>query len=140
MTDKGSDLWDLALKASWALMKAPQYEGRSSTKEERDIAMLLRDSIRFRHSAARFHRDQVQPLNEHHRAKLPGPDIRLDPQVMFGATWQLQYLFDDVVFNIISGFDYVANAVWFGFHRSTIGEGNGISWCGRFATRIRSGR
>lgn len=118
MAEAETDLWDLTMKASWALMKAPQYEGRSSSSQERDIAMRLRESIRFRQSGVRFHQQQLLPLSEFHRKRLPSKDFHFDPQVMFAATWQLQYLFDDIVFSVISGFDYLANAVWFGFHRS----------------------
>lgn len=97
-------------------MKSPQYRGRTASRQERETAILLRESIRFRISALQFHLQQIPPMAEHHRQTLAarGPD--LDTQVIFSASWQQQYVFDDLVFHAISAFDYIANAVWLGFH------------------------
>jgi hypothetical protein len=108
------------MKANYVERDAPELPGgkiRGLAAEARDSAVSLRDSIWTRFDSLRFHHSLLLRLNDDKREKLnaqkPGSD---DFDLLWASTWYTHYLFDDVVFNSISLFDYLGNAVWFAFH------------------------
>jgi hypothetical protein len=118
---------DSALKTGFALMKANYVErdapellgGRIQglAPEARDIAVSLRESISARFESLRFHHLLMQRLQQGRRDHLnAGRGTAEGAREIWSASWHAHFLFDDVIFNAASLFDYLGNAVWFGFH------------------------
>lgn len=134
MNDTGSKLYDLmsqvldsAKLTAFAMMKAnyverdafelPDGKIRGLAVEARDIAVALRDSLWRRFDSLRYHYNLLVNVEERRRQRMQGIDNSVDG---FDATWSAtlhaHYLFDDLIFNAASLFDYVGNSIWFGFH------------------------
>jgi hypothetical protein len=122
-----SRVMDSARKTGFALMKANYVERNARefpggkiqglAPEARDIAVNLRDSIWSRFDSLRFHHNLMIRILESHRHQLPEKGhSSASFDAIWSASWHAHYLFDDVVFNSASLFDYLGNAVWFGFH------------------------
>ncbi len=116
-----------AKKTGFALMKAnyaerdalelPGGKIRGLAREASGIASGLRDSIWTRFDSLRFHRRLLANVDQQLQARLPqieDSDERF--RTIWTALWHSQYLFDDLVFNTVSLFDYLGNTVWFAFH------------------------
>lgn len=126
LIELSKEVSDAAQKTSFALMKANTRERKgldaldgiqAVAPEERDLAVRVRDSIWLRFDSLRFHYNLLVQIHGGHVEALArtesGP---YDHQVLLNAAFQEQFLFDDFVFNSSSLFDYVACAIWFGFH------------------------
>ena len=112
---------------AFALMKAnyverdawemPDGKIRGLAPEARDISVALRDSVWARFDSLRFHHGLMGSVRNQHDHKVaemaPGEDRA---RITWTASWHAHYLFDDVVFNAASLFDYLGNTIWFGFH------------------------
>ena len=116
-----------AKKTGFALMKANYVERdarelpggkiRGLAREASEIASDLRDSIWTRFDSLRFHHGLLSNVNQQLQGQLgqiKDGDKRF--KIIWAALWHSQYLFDDLVFNTVSLFDYVGNTVWFAFH------------------------
>lgn len=106
------------IKANYVERKAPEMPGgtiRGLEGEARDIACALRDSIWTRFDSLRFHYDLLARVR-HQTGEVKDAYRDSGFQSTWSAVWHSQYLFDDVIFNAASLFDYLGNAIWFGFH------------------------
>lgn len=127
INDLSSQVLESARKTGFALMKAnyverdaPELPGgkiQGLAPEANAIASALRDSIWARFDSLRFHHQLILNVAERRRQQLKSAsddDQRFN--AAWSAIWHAQYLFDDLVFNAASLFDYLGNTVWFGFH------------------------
>lgn len=134
MPDTSDDVYDLssrvlesARSTGYALMRA-NYVDRAAPEmpdgriqgvapEGREISANLRDSIWARYDSLRFHRNLMSNIRENQRPQVEGSGH--DPkgfEAVWAASWHAQFLFDDLIFNAASLFEYLGNTVWFGFH------------------------
>src|SRR5690606_829711 len=122
-----NSVMDEAHKTGYALMHANYVERRAPEMPNgkirgleanaRDIAARLRDSIWSRFESLRFHHGLMISVREQQARRLSeSSDHNARSNAILTASWRAHYLFDDLVFNAASLFDYLGNAVWFGFH------------------------
>jgi hypothetical protein len=108
------------MKANYVQRGAPELPGgkiEGLRPEARDIAVSLRDSISARFDSLRFHYLVMERLQQgQHDAPGAKRPIAEESRQILSVVRHAHYLFDDVVFNAASLFDYLGNAVWFGFH------------------------
>lgn len=109
------------MKANYVERSAPEMLGgkiKGPPPQARDIAVQIRDSIWPRFGSLRFHYSLLERVHEGHLSALYGAESgsRDEFDVLWDAAWNEQFLFDDLVFNAASFFDYLASAIWFGFH------------------------
>ncbi|HEY9428562.1 MAG TPA: hypothetical protein VIR34_15505 [Gemmatimonadaceae bacterium] len=80
--------------------------------------MKLRDSLIYRSEAIIWHVTLLSRMQEQALAKLHStfPDPNAPHDIMRAVAREQQFVFDDVVFNCIALFDYVANMVGFAYY------------------------
>lgn len=119
-----------AEQMAFALMKAnysetngpgPSERRTGATSLNRDVAIRFRESIIYRFDALGLHHEMMRKVHAGFTDALirGGPlGARDGTSVRLGraAALREQSLFDDLVFHSISLFDYLGNAIWFGFH------------------------
>jgi hypothetical protein len=127
ISDQSGAILESTKELAFALMKAnyverdawemPDGKIRGLAPEARDISVALRDSVWARFDSLRFHHGLLESVRKQHDEKVvamtPGEDRA---RITWTASWHAHYLFDDVVFNASSLFDYLGNTIWFGFH------------------------
>ena len=127
LSDLASQVLASAKSAGFALMKAnyverharelPGGKVRGLAPEAREIAVALRDSIWTRFDSLRFHHNLMIRVDGSRQQQLNGMNNSVDGfDAIWGASMHSHYLFDDLVFNAASLFDYLGNSIWFGFH------------------------
>lgn len=110
------------MKANYIEKPAPELPGgtiKGLGPRARDAAVEIRDSIRARFESLSFHYHLLVRIHEGHSQALEDrapASSEEDFPGLWQAAWQEQFLFDDLVFNAASLFDYLACAIWFGFH------------------------
>jgi len=108
------------MKANYVARSAPEFPDgliHGVAPEARDIACNLRDSISARFDSLRFHYELMLRVRQGHLRQLQQAEAgSARAQMLWLASMETHYLFDDIVFNAASLFDYIGNAVWFGFH------------------------
>jgi len=123
--EMAQELFNSSKETGFALMKAnyvqrdawemPDGKIRGLTREVLAIAVALRDSIWSRFDSLRYHHWLLTQVAVEAR-RAGRADNEVAHQVCWSAAWHSHYLFDDIIFNAASLFDYVGNAIWFGFH------------------------
>lgn len=109
------------MKANYVEQSAPFLPGgtvEGLRPQARDVAVEIRDSIRARFESLSFHHHLLARVHQGHAKALEGTPGSSEEEFrgLWRAAWQEQFLFDDLVFNAASLFDYLACAIWFGFH------------------------
>jgi len=127
ITELAGAVFESSKETTFSLMRANYVERdawempggkiRGLAPEASDIAVALRDSIWARFDSLRFH-DQLitQVLGGIAERVQSATDDDQRFNAVWTASWHAHYLLDDLVFNAASLFDYIGNAVWFGFH------------------------
>lgn len=87
-------------------------------KSNQTTIMKLRDSLIYRSEAIIWHVTLLSRMQDQAVAKLystfPNPNASYD--IMRATAREQQFVFDDVVFNCITLFDYIANMVGFAYY------------------------
>jgi len=95
----------------------------------------IRDSLIYRTSAVNWHLTNLKSLHKSLEEKLlnaPHSSIN-DPSVMRSNQYQIYFLFDDIIFNLASMFDYLGNLIglaYIGPNKNRM-KWNGITKCFR---------
>lgn len=129
VSDLSEQVMDTAQTTAFALMKSNYVERNAPemldgkikgvTPRTKDRTVRIRDSIWARFDSLRFHYTLLIRVHEGHEGALDPTAMGMnegDYRFLWNAAWQEQFLFDDLVFNSASLFDYLATAIWFGFH------------------------
>lgn len=87
-------------------------------KSNQTTIMKLRDSLIYRSEAISWHVTLLSRMQEQALAKLHStfPDPNAPYDIMRATAREQQFVFDDLVFNCIALFDYVANMVGFAYY------------------------
>jgi hypothetical protein len=118
--DPHDRFWQQAIDTALAYGVAQALRGYSEVhrKSNAEMAKSLRDSLGYRSGATAWHLAQLSAVQSsavtRMRQSMMMPNATGD--IMRSAARIQQYLFDDVVFNAIALFDYVANMVGLAFY------------------------
>lgn len=114
------DLHRQVVNTGLAFLQVQACRGLSDDRRRRDqdLVYSLRNSIQYRTDAVAWHASMLELLHRSAIRKLAAsyPDQRAEYDIVFQVSNELHFVFDDLAFNAVALFDYVANFVGFALH------------------------
>ena len=109
-----------AVRTALAFLMAESKRGHSTTRRQSDmkLVMRLRDSLMYRAESVLWHPHLVELVTRSadRRLREVHPDRAKEHLLLLRIGAEVFYVFDDLVFNALSLFDYVGNFVGFAFY------------------------
>ena len=109
-----------AVSTALAFLMAESVRRHSRARRRADMKLMfhLRDSLSYRAEAVAWHPYMIRIVGDSasRRLREVHSDFAKEQQLLFHLGAEHFYLFDDLVFNALSLFDYVGNIVGFAFY------------------------